>query len=334
MLLAVCHSDGHGWSGVEDLDDISDLRRQAGKLLWAQADVSSLTEADVVTIQEEFGLHPLALEDALKKRERPKLEVFEEHHLFVVFHQLDEAEGQVEASQIASFIGEGFVLTLHDGADRTLDEVHRRWSQDAAEIHKGRTYLMHMMIDVVVDEYQSIADRLEDDIEAIEDHELASHEAANTRASMLEEEQAERTLYSIKQRTARLRRYALPTRRLVESIGAPGKNPFFSEQTLLLFRDIADHLERINDQIRNIDELTEAVLQLRRGEQSMSLNQINKKLTAWAAIIAAPTLISSIYGMNYELSPANQAWGFEWALSAMVATSALLYAFFRRKGWL
>ncbi len=337
MLLAVCHSDETGWTEVEDLDHVSDLRIQEGKLLWAEADIASLTERDIATIAEEFDLHPLAVEDAMSKRERPKLEVFADHHLFVVFHQLDERDDHLEAVQIACFVGEGYVLTLHAGAQRTLAEVRRRWeSEGQSSMGRGRTYLMHLMLDVVVDDYQAIAERLDATIEDIEDLTLQSVDLPNDRMERAVEAEAQRRLYSLKQQTARFRRYALPMGRILHDvINGPHGNPFFSEATVVLFRDVQDHLLRIADQIRSIDDLTDAVLELRRSKQGQGLNEINKRLTAWAAIIAVPTLISSTYGMNFKLVPEDQTiMGFYFALGLMVSAAVFLYVFFKRKGWL
>ncbi len=337
MLMAVCHSDETGWTQVEDLDHVSDLRIQEGKLLWAEADIGSLTELDIATIAQEFDLHPLAVEDAMSKRERPKLEVFADHHLFVVFHQLDERDDHLEAVQIACFVGEGYVLTLHAGAQRTLAEVRKRWeSDDDPSVRRGRTYLMHLMLDVIVDDYQAIAEKLDDTIEQIEDLTLLSVELPEERMERAAEAEAQRQLYSLKQQTARFRRYALPMGRILHDvIDGPQGSPFFREETVVLFRDVQDHLLRISDQIRSIDDLTDAVLELRRSEQAASLNEINKKLTAWAAIIAVPTLISSTYGMNFKLVPQDQTLlGFWFALGLMASAGVSLFVFFKRKGWL
>lgn len=336
MLLAVCHSEESGWVDVKDLEMLSDLRADSANLLWAEADVSSLTEDDIRTIAQEFDLHPLAVDDARNTRQRPKVEIFEDHHLFVVFHQLDEHAGQLEAIQIACFVGEGYVLTLHGGADRTIREVRRRWEADHEwAARRGRTYLMHKLLDAVVDDYQAVADRLEQEIEDVEEETLESIELPPRSPQRGPGAAAQRQLYSIKQRLARLRRYAMPTARVLETVLTPGRSPLFSEETALLFRDVHDHLLRINDQIRNVDELSDAVLELRRGEQAASLNETNKKLTAWAAIIAVPTLISSMYGMNFRLVPRDGTlFGFTFAVAAMASAGLILYAFFKRKGWL
>jgi magnesium transporter len=323
MLLAVCHSEATGWTNVSDLDTLSDLREKPGNLLWAEADVTTLGEADVLLIAEEFGLHPLAVEDAIHTRQRPKLDIYETH-AFAVVHELDEIEGQLEASQLAFFIGERYVLTLHDGAHRILDEAKRRWEELGSRTELGPSPLIHTILDALVDDYQDIADQLETEIENIEEVALEMPNAP-----------LQRQLYSLKQKLTRLRRYALPASRILDWYVAPSEEPKGADETLVLFHDVRDHLLRISDQIRNVDDLAQAVLDLTRAEQAQALNEVTKRLTGWAAVIAVPTFIASVYGMNFELVPeSGKTFGFFFAVSLMVVTSVFLYVFFKRRNWI
>jgi magnesium transporter len=319
--MAVCHSSKTGWTEVKELATLSDLRAQAGNVLWAEADVSTLTEEDTETIAEEFGLHPLAVEDAVNTRQRPKLESYE-GHLFLVFHQLDEIEGQFEARQIACFIGERYVLVLHDHADRVLEAAKKRFSQGEKRLDSA-AFLVYTMLDVVVDDYQAKADRLEDEMEGLEEIVLVTPTAP-----------VQRQLYSTKQRIARLRRYVVPVTRLLDWTLDPAHRTF-SDDSRDLFRDIQDHVLRMTDQIRNIDELSDAVLDLVRSEQANALNDVNKRLAAWAAIFGVGTFIAGVYGMNFRLVPRDQTlYGFWFAIALMFVCSAGLYAYFKRRGWL
>ncbi len=322
MLMAVYHSEATGWTKVEDLDQLSELRAQAGNVLWAEADVASLTDGDVKTIADEFELHELAVEDAIHTRQRPKFEAYE-GHLFGVFHQLDEEDGQFEARQIACFIGERWVVALHDGATRVLDIAKKRFASDRRSF-ESPSFLVHTMVDVVVDDYQVKADALEAEIEEMEEIVLATPSAP-----------VQRQLYSIKQRVARLRRYVVPGTRALERLLDPAHGRPFSEETTQLFRDVHDHLMRMTDQIKNVDDLSDAVLDLVRGEQANTLNETTRKLTAWAAIFAIDTLIAGIYGMNFSLvPPTGSRLGFWFALALTVVISVGLYAFFKNKKWL
>ena len=322
MLLAICHSSVSGWTKVDDLSKLSDIRAEAGNILWAEADVADLDLEDVRTIAEEFGLHPLAVEDAMSTRQRPKSETYSSHQ-FVVFHQLDEEDDHLEARQIACFLGEGYVLTIHGGAGRTIEAAKERWrSSDLS--HSEPSVLLHTLIDVVVDEYQVFADRLESDVEELEEISLATPDA-----------QMQHQLYALKQGIARMRRYVLPAGRMLDWTMRHDQQLVSSATTKELFRDVADHLTRIAEQIHNVDELTQAVMDFTRSEQAHRLNEINRRLSAWAAIFAIQTVIAGIYGMNFELLPnENSLEGFLFALGLMLVISVTLFAYFRRKGWL
>jgi magnesium transporter len=321
MLLAVCHSKGAGWEQVDDVSTVSDLRAKRGNLVWAEADVTGLSPEDIQVIAEEFDLHPLAVEDTIHLRQRPKVEAYA-NHLFFVFHELDEIEGQLEAVQLSCFIGERYVLTIHGGAGRVLDEAKKRWQEleDEAD-HPG--HLLHTLLDVVVDDYGAIADRLEEEVELIEEVVLDEPDVA-----------VQKQIYSLKQRTTRLRRYTLPLSRVLDWATEDGRR-HLPEITHDLFRDVNDHVLRMVDQIRSIDDLSQAVLDLTQGAQARTLNEINKKLSAWAAIFAASTVIAGIYGMNFVLVPRDQTlFGFWFAIALMGVLSLGLYVFFKRKDWL
>jgi len=331
MLLAVCHSDNSGWKTVEDLDEISDLRSEHGNLVWAEADLATIDAGDAKVIEEEFGLHPLAVEDSLRPRQRPKLEDYE-HHLFLVLHQLDEEEGQLEASQIACFVGDRFLLTLHEGAGSTLEAAKARWRKLEHTPKLGSAYLIHTLFDVLVDHYEEIVTALDDRIESLEESVLVTELRYDSEPGL--ELRVQRDLYRLKQQLSRLRRYALPTERVLDWImDGPGRD-HFPPETRALFADVHDHILRIGDQVRNIDDLTDAVLDLMRSKQTARLNETTKKLTAWAAIIAVPTFIASVYGMNFALVPPEGGLlGFYFSLSLMILSSVGLYFYFRNKHW-
>lgn len=321
MLLALCHSAESGWADVDDITQLSELRAAGNNLLWAEADVRTLDTEDVALIADEFGLHPLAVEDAIHTRQRPKVDRYE-NHLFLVVHELVEIEGQLEAAQIGCFVGEHFVLTLHAGASRTVEAAKERWQKERPTQHPS--FLLHTLLDVVVDDYQKISDRIEDEVETLEEIALSTPEA-----------DIQRELYSVKQRVSRLRRFALPEARILERTIGTQEEHTFSAETEPLFRDVHDHLLRITDQVRNADDLTDAVLDLTRNAQAAILNDATRKLSAWAAIFAVLTLIAGIYGMNFELIPnENSLEGFLFALGLMLILGLAMYFYFKRRKWL
>ena len=323
MLMAVCHSVETGWRKVEDLDTLSDLRASRGTLLWAEADVSDLTKEDVATIAEEFGLHPLAVEDAVHLRQRPKIDIYD-NHSFLVLHQMNEESGQLEAAQISCFIGARYVLTLHEGATKTLEEAKRRWQQEEAEFGGAQAVLTHTLLDVVVDDYQRIVDALENEVEDLEDIVLEAPLSP-----------VQTQLYSVKQRTSRLRRYVTPLQRVIDNLMSPLNEHHIPPQVHPLFRDVQDHVLRITDQVRNIEDLDEAAIELKRSAEAEVLSDATKRLSGWAAIVAVPTLITGIYGMNLGLwPPPGTTWGFYAVLGFIFVLSGFLYTFFKKKDWI
>ncbi len=327
MLKAISHEPGAGWKELTDLSIISNLCDQSGARVWAEADISALTPDDIRTIADEFGLHPLAVEDATGAKERPKLEEYEKH-LFVVVHELQENDGQLEPAQIACFVGTRFVLALHADAGRTMEEARARLLASKGDVWGGSAFLMHALLDAIVDDYQSIADDLERQIEDLEDQLLTDPRAA-----------AQTHLYKIKQRIARFRRYVLPVSRMLTGVVEGGS--FTSSIALVdgpfgaYFRDVHDHTLRVADQVHNVEDLADAMIDLVRVEAANSQNEVTKRLTGWAAIIAVPTFIASVYGMNFRLVPADgQLFGFWFAISMMAAAAVGLFVYFKRRTWI
>jgi magnesium transporter len=334
-IHAYCTSKVTGWGEVEDVSTISDLRIDPQSIVWAELDVTDLGTNDVGTIGEEFGLDELAVEDAINPRQRPKLEDYERHH-FAVLHQLDVVAGQLEPRQISCFVGDSYLLVIHHDADRTLDQARSRLMESKEEI-ADPSYLLYTLLDTVVDDYGFLADDLEESVETIEERALETadrehHRRERGRPLHLPNQQ---DLYRLKQQVARIRRFALPLENVLSRIVEHDDRTFIPKEMVTRFRDVYDHLVRLAAQARNIDELAQAVIELVRAEQANFLNDINKKLTAWAAILIVPTLIAGIYGMNYPLFPdGGKEWGFWFALGLMAVESGGLYLYFRNKEWL
>jgi magnesium transporter len=263
------------------------------------------------------------VEDATETKQRPKLDPYE-GQLFVVFHELNEASRQLEPQQISCFVGKRYLLALHEGPQRMLEEAKSRWNTCQEELGQGPAFMLYTLLDVIVDDYERIADELEEEMEQLEGIALDSPTSP-----------IQLNLYSVKQRVARLRRYAFPVMRILEWVRDSGERAGFPEQSRPLFRDVYDHLMRITDQVRNVDDLSGAVIDLQRAEQAHQLSEVNKKLTAWAAIIATPTFIASVYGMNFALTPEEgETFGFWFALALMATAASVLYVFFKQRRWL
>ena len=336
MLRALCHSDETGWTDITDLSTVSDLRADPASLVWGEVDVADLGSNDRETMIEEFELDPMAVDDALRPRQRPKLESYDRHR-FAVLHQLYELDEHLEKRQISCFVGDDYMLIVHEGAGEALTEARSRLQRDEYT-RLGPLYLLYTLVDTIVDEYQQHADRLEEKIETIEDHVVHAPPRARGDSSRMRRRRfkgVQLDVYAVKQQLARLRRYAVPLERVLRLILTSDKG-LLAKDVRRLFRDVHDHTERIADQIHQVDALSQAVLDLTRGDQAEDLNETQKKLSAWAAIFAIPTVIAGIYGMNYRLFPPARpnAFGFWFAIGLMALASLALYAYFKNKEWI
>jgi magnesium transporter len=310
---------GEDWTPVADLPSLATQGPSEG-VYWASGDSTQIGADEIAELARRLELDPMAVEDVVHGRQRPKFEPYQSH-FFGIVHQLDEVNGQLEAHQIACFVGSCYVLTLHHNADRVIDETMAQIKRDSDPATPA--FLVHRLIDVVVDDYQQIADKLEDEVEELE------AQALSRSGTVLKWR-----LYSVKQRVSRLRRYALPVGRALDDV-VDQEVTVFSPETAHLFRNVRDHVMRMSDQIRSIDDLSEAVIDLTRADRADALNNVTKKLTSWAAIIAVPTFIASIYGMNFDLVPqAGEIFGFWFSLALMVVSAVVLYVVFRRKDWI
>jgi len=339
-MRALSHTARDGWADGPDVVVAADRSRTDGGFSWVEVELPHEDPERVREVAERFDLDPLAVEDALNPRQRPKLETYEWHR-FVVLDQLDEEDDQLEARQIACFAGPRFLLILHNGAGRLVGDGRKRLQQvepDDLDVDRA----LHALVDAVVDDHQRIADRLEIDVEDLEAQALrVSRRSVSNAARNAEDLPSQPMLYAIKQQVSMLRRYALPLNGVLEALQAGAEAELDADgdgddRTDLLFRDVHDHVLRIGGQIRNVDDLATAVIDLTRSVQADMLNEVNKKLSAWAAIIAIPTLIASVYGTNYKLWPDPDigSRGFVGVVLIMFGAGAALWLFFKRKRWI
>jgi magnesium transporter len=321
VLKATQYSPDQGWSDVRHLEDVSELRKRDENLFWAQVDVRHLSPEDIALIREEFDLPIQAVEAAVSARSRPKIEPFEDD-VFAVVYELDEEDDQLEAVQIAIFIGNDFVLILHAGADRTLAEAERQLLQ-IDRIENAQS-LIYTLFDVVIADYQDIVDGLEEEVEHMEEIILAAPDAP-----------VQRQLYTLKQQLARLRRYALRWSRMMAEAVDADRRTWHITVKLENLRVLRDRLLRINDQVRNVEDLAQALIDLTRAELGSKMNEQQRRLAAWAAVFAVATVIGGIYGMNFNLVPKHDTlFGFWFAIGLIAFSCGGLYLYFKRKGWL
>ena len=276
------------------------------------------------SVAREFDLHELAVEDAIKAHQRPKLEVYGDT-LFLVLKtaSYDDETETVAIGQIMVFAGPGFVITVRHGDTSELHTLRRDSERRPDLLSSGSGAVLYAVVDKVVDEYAPVIAGVEDDIEELEE-EVFSSERDNPTARIYK---LQREVLELHRATAPLRE---PLRRL-----ASGELPHIDRALTEYLRDVHDHVVRADEQVEGFRDLLHGVLQANLAQVSVRQNEDMRKISAWVAIIAVPTMVAGIYGMNFEYMPE-----LEWRLGypavlAFIAVACLsLYRYFKRVGWL
>lgn len=283
--------------------------------------------ADVLSaVQQQFRLHELAVEDAYRAHQRPKLEQYGDT-LFVVLrtaHLSSNEPRTVEFGETHVFLGPRFVVSVRHGSVRSHVEVRARCESSPMLLVKGPGYVLYSLLDFVVDQYLPVVDGLDEALEDVEEQVFSDRFNRET----------SRHIYHLKRDLLGLKRATSPLidmcNRLVRF-----DNPLIPEDTRPYFRDVYDHVIRINERIDTTRELLTSALEANLAFLGVAQNADTRRLAAWAAIIAVPTMVAGIYGMNFNNMPElHWAWGYPASLGLMVTACVALYAGFKRSGWL
>ncbi len=282
------------------------------------------TEEEFSAVSKEFELHPLAVEDAVHAHQRPKLDMYGST-IFIVLkaaRYVDSAE-IVSLTEIMLFLGEGFLITVRHGESSVLADVRRMLEADPERLKWGPLGVLHAIVDRVVDDYAVVVRGLNTDIEEIE-RQVFSDERRN---------HAER-IYRLKAEALEFRQAVIGLEDPLDDL-ANGKVVSAAGTLLDYFRDVHDHLLRIAQRVETIDNLLSSALAANLAQVGVRQNEDMRKISAWVAIVAVPTMIAGIYGMNFQHMP-ELGWlmGYPFALGLMASCSLGLYLMFRRRGWL
>ncbi len=295
------------------------------------------TAEEFESVAGEFELHPLAVEDATEAHQRPKLERYGET-VFIVLkpaRYLDETE-TVEFGETHVFVGEDFVVTVRHGEASDLGEVRERLEGDPELLRRGPEAILHAIMDHIVDDYGPVADGLENDIEEIEAEVFGGSPDVSRR------------IYELSREVIEFQRATEPLDAMLGDL-MRGETIRVDDEVQRYLRDVRDHVLQVTERLSGYRALLQSILgvnltlvSLAQNEEvkglteaSLSQNEEVKKISAWAAILFAPTLIGTIYGMNFEHMP-ELHWllGYPFALALMLLTSLSLYLIFKRRGWL
>jgi magnesium transporter len=298
--------------------------------VWIGLYEPSEKEFDLVT--REFALHPLAVEDALKAHQRPKLEVYDDSLFMVLKPVVYEPESDtVSAGEVMVFVGDSFVVTVRHGEGSPLAAVRRRLEEEPEMLDKGPTAVLYAIADATVDHYLEVATELQTDLEELE-AEVFLPEGGGSRGT------ASR-IYTFKRQVLEFRRatgpLALPLTRLAGTGSMGGAVPFVHDKARPFFRDVGDHLTRVNESVEGLDRLVSDILSAHLAQMSVRQNDDMRKISAWAAMAAVPTMIAGIYGMNFDHMPElHWLWSYPAVILLMAVLEVLLYRLFKRRGWL
>ncbi|MDW8186286.1 MAG: magnesium/cobalt transporter CorA [Anaerolineae bacterium] len=314
------------WPGSHRIDPIApgalrEALARADGFLWV--DLCPPDEADRALLQEAFGFHPLAIEDALRARERPKLDVYPDHY-FMVFYAVDyDPEDGLRLRPVHLFVGPRYLVTVRPQRIPEIEEEIARWSgpEPPRPITSGG--LVYHLLDAVLDHYFPVLDRITEEVEAIEERLFAGSDGRLIEA-----------IFQMRKALLELRRVVAPEREVINLL-LRRELPVFRPEDMIYFQDLYDRLVRLTESIDLYRDMLSGALESYLSLQSNRLNEIVKVLTIASIILMANALVAGIYGMNFEYMPELEwPWGYPMALLMMATISAALVLFFRRRGWL
>jgi magnesium transporter len=310
---------------LHDIDMAKPLPKFDNKSDFLWIGLHEPDDASLHNIQERFGLHPLAVEDALDPRHLPKVEEYGDH-LFIVARtaHLEGTEGRIAYGNTALFVGRQFIITIRHGSMRAHSSVRAQLEATPWKLKHGPDYVLHAILDFIVDGYFPVMDKVEEQVLELEDQALEH---------FLDRMQTTR-LFNMRRDLFRLRRILGPMQDLVNRFINLGL-PQIDAEIHPYFRDLLDHIRRVEYRVEGLRETLSSVLDTSGLLEQQRQGIITRQLAAWAAILAVPTAIAGVYGMNFKFMPElGWRYGYLLIVSVMVTICITLYVRFKRAGWL
>ena len=275
------------------------------------------------TMQEEFDLHPLAIEDATHGEQRPKIEEYGDS-LFAVMHVLEQEGNELRVGAMNVFVGRNYILSVRRGAQRGFQEVRARTEREPEMLERGAGYVLYALMDAVVDRYFPVIQYIETELDRVEEQIFANR---------LARENIEQ-LYALKQRLATCKHAVAPLLDALTNLSGT-RVPQLCLGMQEYFRDVSDHLQRLNQTIETIRDTIATAISVNLSMITLQESETMKRLASYAALIALPTLIVGIYGMNFEFMP-ELHWrhGYEFAWGIMIVVDAVAFYLLRRAKWI
>jgi magnesium transporter len=322
IVDSAIYVDGKRTAEPYSLQETYEACRQRRGLAWIG--LYRPTEEEFSSVAKDFGPHQLAVEDAIKAHQRPKLEHYGDT-LFVVLRAaryIDESE-TVEFGEIHVFVGTDFVVTVRHGEAPHLREVRRQMEGQPDLLRRGPAAILYAIMDRVVDDYEPVVAGLHNDIDEIETEVFSVNAGVSRR------------IYELSREVVEFQRAVQPLPGMLSALIADFEAYGVDSELQRYLRDVQDHAIRVTEQVAGFRELLQNILSVNLAIVGLQQNDQVKRISAWAAILFAPTLVGTVYGMNFEYMPElNWTPGYPFALMLMLAVSVSLYVVFKRRGWL
>jgi magnesium transporter len=324
LINCAAYQDGRKLADI-DIDSISDYVARPECFVWVA--LKDPGPDELATMKHEFNLHELAIEDAQKGHQRPKIEEYGES-IFAVMHTVEmDEEGELLIGEVDVFVGRNYVLSVRRNTRVGFQSVRARCEREPHLLKEGSAFVLYALLDDVVDRYFPIIEAMSTEIEELEDRIFERNDSAAARLIVQD-------LYSLKRRLVILQHHIGPLQEAVSKLTG-GRIPSVCEGMQAYFRDVYDHLERIVRTIEGRREIVVTAVQVNLGMISLAESEVTKRLGSFAALFAVPTMIAGIYGMNFESIPElHFKFGYEICLLVMLTVDIFLYKRFKKAGWL
>lgn len=305
-----------------ELHDVHELLKATDQFVWIGLHEPS--EEVLSQVQHEFGLHDLAVEDAHNAHQRPKVELYGDSVFVALRTAHINKEHRIVFGETHFFVGANFIVTVRHGSGVSYAEVRSRCESTPHLLSKGQGFALYSVMDFIVDQYFPVVDEMETELQAIEDKIFKGKPSRETTEH----------IYQLKRELLEVRRAVSPLADVCNRL-MRFEIKWISEDTRPYFRDVYDHVVRINEMVENTRELLNTALEANFSLISISQSDVSKKFAGWAAIIAVPTMVAGFYGMNFSFIPEAQwKYGFYAVILFTIAACTLLYFLFKRTGWL
>jgi magnesium transporter len=320
LINCVAYEEGRKLADI-DKHDIKTYLQRPGCFVWVA--LRDATAEELAEMQEEFDLHPLAVEDARQGHQRPKVEEYGDL-LFVVVNTVDVAGDELKTGEVDIFVGRNYVLSVRQHSEQSFLGVRARAEREPELLRNGSGYVLYALMDAVVDRYFPVLDAVETELETNEQQIFAAKDPRDTIES----------LYYVKQKLTTLKHATGP---MLEYSGRlfGGRVPQVCAGLGEYFRDVYDHLVRVNQSIDSARDTVSTAIQVNLGLVQISDTEVTKRLAAYGALVAVPTMIVGIYGMNFEHMPELKwSYGYPVVMALMAAIDGFLFWRFRKARWL